>query len=72
MSAIKLASLTMETGDPQQAAVIGQQALNDARALRSRRAADDLRELGRRATKHPAVAEVAKLRHDIRRVLAAS
>jgi hypothetical protein len=49
MSGIKLASLTMTVGDPQEAAVIGAQALQDARSLRSRSAADDLRDLARRA-----------------------
>lgn len=72
MSGIKLASLTMTVGDPQEAAVIGEQALRDARSLRSRRAADDLRDLARRATAYEGVHEVASLHHDIRTVLAAS
>lgn len=72
MSGIKLAALTMTVGDPQEAAVVGEQALKDARLLRSRRAADDLRDLARRATAHEGVHEVASLRHDIRNVLAAS
>lgn len=72
MSGIKLASLTMTVGDPQQAATIGTQALKDARSLRSRRAADDLRDLARRATVHEPVSEVAELRYGIRNVLAAS
>ncbi|GAA1596451.1 helix-turn-helix transcriptional regulator [Kribbella hippodromi] len=72
MSGIKLASLTMTVGDPQEAAVIGAQALKDARSLRSRRAADDLRDLAHRATVFERVDEVAELRHDIRNVLAAS
>ncbi|GAA2790509.1 hypothetical protein GCM10010522_04850 [Kribbella solani] len=72
MSGIKLASLTMTVGDPREAAAIGTQALKDARSLRSRRAADDLRDLGHRATVFERVAEVAELRNDIRNVLAAS
>ncbi|WP_049797259.1 helix-turn-helix domain-containing protein [Kribbella flavida] len=71
MSGIKLASLTMTVGDPQEA-VIGAQALKDARSLRSRRAADDLRDLARRATVFERIDEVDELRHDIRNVLAAS
>jgi hypothetical protein len=72
MSGIKLASLTMTVGDPQEAAVIGAQALQDARSLRSRRAADDLRDLARRATVFERVDEVAELRQGIRNALAAS
>lgn len=72
MSGIKLASLTMTVGDPQEAATIGQQALKNARVLRSRRAADDLRDLGHRATGFEQVHEVAELRHEIRNVLVAS
>ncbi len=45
ISRIKLASLTMATGDPVEAAVIGAVALPDASRLRSRRAVDDLLEL---------------------------
>ncbi|TDO57355.1 hypothetical protein EV651_11179 [Kribbella sp. VKM Ac-2571] len=50
MSGIKLASLTVTVRDPQEAAVVGAQALKDTHSLRSRRAADDLRDLARRAT----------------------
>jgi hypothetical protein len=45
ISGTKLATLTMLTGDPRQAALIGQRALDDAGQLRSRRVTDDLREL---------------------------
>ncbi|MEV0291662.1 MULTISPECIES: hypothetical protein [unclassified Kribbella] len=69
MSGIKLASLAMTVGDPQEAAAIGAQALKDARSLRSRRAADDLRDLASRATVFERVAELC---HDIRNVLVAS
>ncbi|MEV7907930.1 XRE family transcriptional regulator, partial [Streptomyces anulatus] len=44
-SGIKLASLTMVTGAPEEAAAIGVRALRDAVAVRSRRTADELREL---------------------------
>lgn len=61
ISATKLASLIMATSDPAEAASIGQSALQDASHLRSRRAADDLRELRRFAeprTEQPNVAEL--------------
>ncbi|MGH3696553.1 MAG: XRE family transcriptional regulator, partial [Pseudonocardiaceae bacterium] len=61
----KLASLTMATGDPIQAATIGHTALDAAGTLRSRRAADDLRELARCAAQHQHRDEVAHLRHRI-------
>ncbi|MGH3833896.1 MAG: hypothetical protein ACRDRS_26230 [Pseudonocardiaceae bacterium] len=41
----KLASLTMVTGDPLQAAALGHAALDIAGTIRSRRAAEELREL---------------------------
>ncbi len=67
MSGIKLASLSMATGDPQNAATIGRTALKEAKKLRSRRAADDLRELARITGKHhPRDADAADLRRHIR------
>jgi transcriptional regulator with XRE-family HTH domain len=68
----KLASLTMLAGDPVEAATIGREAVETAGTLRSRRAADDLRELGRYAGRHPKVAEVVELRHRISRTVIAS
>jgi hypothetical protein len=61
----KLASLTMATGDPLQAATIGHEALDAAGTLRSRRTAEQLRELARYATAHQHLDEVAHLRHRI-------
>ncbi|MGH3977252.1 MAG: XRE family transcriptional regulator, partial [Pseudonocardiaceae bacterium] len=61
----KLASLTMATGDPIQAAAIGHQALDAAGTLRSRRVTDDLRELARYAAPHQRLDEVADLRYRI-------
>lgn len=55
----KLASLTIATGDPVEAATIGTAALDAAGTIRSRRAADNLRELARHATRHHNVTEVA-------------
>jgi hypothetical protein len=65
----KLASLTMATGDPLQAAAIGHQALDIAGTIRSRRAAEELRELSRYAVAHQHLDEVAHLRHRIRALL---
>ncbi len=60
----KLASLIMVT-DPIQAATLGHAALDVAGTVRSRRAADDLRELARYAAGHQALDEVAHLRYRI-------
>lgn len=68
----KLASLTMATGDPTEAAVIGEAALQSAGPIRSRRAADDLRELSRYASRHLRIDTVAALRHHISVAVAAS
>ena len=61
----KLASLRMVTGDPLQAAGIGHEALDVAGTLRSRRAAEELRELSHYAAAHQQLDEVAHLRHRI-------
>jgi hypothetical protein len=61
----ELASLTMATGDPLQAASIGHQALDVAGTIRSRRATEKLRELNRYAAAHQQLEEVAHLRHRI-------
>ncbi|MFF3501206.1 helix-turn-helix domain-containing protein [Streptomyces sp. NPDC003247] len=65
ISRTKLAALIMAKGDPRQAAVIGHDALDEAGRLTSRRAADDLRQLGAFAGKHPAVGEAQALRERI-------
>ncbi|MGH3801696.1 MAG: XRE family transcriptional regulator [Pseudonocardiaceae bacterium] len=61
----KLASLTMATGDPIQAATIGHTALDVAGTVRSRLVTDYLRELAQYATTHQHLDEVAHLRHRI-------
>ena len=68
----KLASLTMVAGDPVEAATIGTEAVTAAGTLRSRRAADDLRELARYANVHADVGEVVELRQRIRTAVLAS
>lgn len=65
MSQIKLASLVMATGDPCEAAVVGGRALEAASTIRSRRAANDMRELRRFAEPHEKLQGVAELIHRI-------
>jgi transcriptional regulator with XRE-family HTH domain len=65
ISGIKLASLTMATGDPDEAAAIGARAVTDAGTVRSCRAQDDMRELSRLARPHERRTPVAELRHRI-------
>jgi hypothetical protein len=65
----KLASLTMATGDPLQAATIGHEALDATSMIRSRTTADNLRELARYAAAHQNLDEVAHLRHRISTVV---
>lgn len=70
ISGIKLASLTMATGDPMEGAAMGKAALVDAGHIRSRRAADDLRELAGLAERHGKASEVEELRTHIGATLA--
>lgn len=65
ISGIKLASLTMVTGDPDEAGEIGRRALTSAGTIQSRRAADDLRQLRALAAPHNRIDEVSELRHAI-------
>lgn len=65
ISRTKLASLLMAKGDPHQAAALGHDALNEVGRLTSRRAADDLRQLGRFASKHRTVQAASALRDRI-------
>jgi hypothetical protein len=65
----KLASLTMVSGDPLQAAALGHQALDVAGSIRSGRTAEELRELSRYAAAHQDLDEVAHLRHRISTLL---
>lgn len=72
ISQTKLASLTMAAGDPRHATVLGHEALDAAGALKSLRAAANLRELHRYAGRHTAIPEVAELRDRITTTLAAA
>lgn len=71
ISRTKLASLVMAKGDPVQAVAIGHQALDDVGLLTSRRAADDLRELGRFAAQHRNLEAAVDLRQRIKGTLQA-
>ncbi|MFG1878010.1 helix-turn-helix domain-containing protein [Sphaerisporangium sp. NPDC049003] len=66
ISGVKLASLTMATGDPREAAAIGERAVADGGTVRSRRAADDMKELYQLASAHEHITSVAELRHHIK------
>jgi ATP/maltotriose-dependent transcriptional regulator MalT len=61
----KLASVTMATGDPRQAAALGAAALDAAGTIRSRLTLEGLRELNRHAAAHQDIDEVARLRQQI-------
>ncbi|MFD8609625.1 XRE family transcriptional regulator [Streptomyces sp. NPDC059631] len=61
ISRTKLASLTMLTGDPQEATLIGQMALDEVGHLTSRRAAADMHELVEAATPHLRCADTGYL-----------
>ncbi|MGB6162261.1 MAG: XRE family transcriptional regulator [Pseudonocardiaceae bacterium] len=65
----KLANLTMATGDPLQAAIIGHEALEVAGTIRSRVTDDALRDLSQYAAAHQNLDEVAHLRHRINTLL---
>lgn len=65
MDQLKLASLVMMTGDPDEAAVLGGQALDAASAIRSQRTADFMRELRRFGEPHQRLTAVAELTHRI-------
>ena len=61
ISGTKLATLTMQTGDPIEAVAIGTRALNDAGRLRSQRAVSDLIELRQTAERYARTVPVAEL-----------
>ncbi|MFJ1994265.1 helix-turn-helix transcriptional regulator [Streptomyces asiaticus] len=65
LSRTKLAALFMAKGDPRQAAQIGHDALDEVGKLTSRRAIDDLQQLGSFAAKHSKVREANVLRERI-------
>ncbi|MGW5649129.1 hypothetical protein ACWEV3_42910 [Saccharopolyspora sp. NPDC003752] len=64
-SRIRLASLMMSTGHPEDAVPVGRQAVLDAAPLRSKRLFKELHGLAHAATPHARISDVADLRHDI-------
>lgn len=62
---VNLAILTMVTGEPLQAAIIGHAALDAAGTVRSRRTAEELRKLAQYVAPHQHIDEVAHLIHRI-------
>ncbi|MEU0992267.1 helix-turn-helix transcriptional regulator [Streptomyces sp. NPDC005953] len=65
LSGTKLATLLMTTGDPQHATTIANRALDEAGRIRSRRAIDDIRALGRSTHPYRHHPDTAELRHRI-------
>jgi len=59
---IKYATLLMATSDPHEAAAVGNKAVDEAGAVRSRRVVNDLRTLQRFAGRHPRIIEAVELR----------
>ncbi|MFF7249962.1 helix-turn-helix domain-containing protein [Embleya sp. NPDC008237] len=70
-SGTKLATLTMITGDPREAAAIGHRALNEVDRLRSKRAAWDMGDLFSASASHRRVPEIIALRERIKAVVTA-
>lgn len=64
-SEIKLASLVMVAGDPNEASETGRRALASAGTIRSRRVADDLRQLRTLSEPHEQITQVSELCHAI-------
>ncbi|MFI1584733.1 helix-turn-helix domain-containing protein [Embleya sp. NPDC020630] len=69
LSGTKLATLTMITGDPQEAAAIGHRALDEVDRLRSGRAARDVGDLFTASAPYRRVPEVIALREHIRTIV---
>lgn len=61
-SQIRLAALTMQLGDPREAAALGMEAVKHSRALRSARIVTELRGLAAVASTHRRITEVGELR----------
>ncbi|MBF6427826.1 hypothetical protein IU440_24400 [Nocardia cyriacigeorgica] len=64
-SRTRLATLTMQLGDPCTAAALGRQAVTDATHFHSQRIRDELTSLAAAATPHRRITEVADLCHTI-------
>ncbi|WP_280398750.1 XRE family transcriptional regulator [Nocardia carnea] len=64
-SRTRLATLTMQLGDPRTAAALGMQAVTDATHFHSQRIRDELMSLAAATTPHRRITEVAELRRTI-------
>ncbi|WP_324197306.1 XRE family transcriptional regulator [Nocardia cyriacigeorgica] len=64
-SRTRLATLTMQLGEPRTAATLGMEAVADASKFHSQRIRDELRNLAAVATPHRRITGVAELRHAI-------
>lgn len=64
-SRIRLATLMMKIGDPREAAMIGYQALADAKSFRSKRVLAELHSLGQVADQHSRNSDVLNFRREI-------
>jgi hypothetical protein len=71
LSHVNLVKLTLVTGDPAEAAAVGNAVLDEAQTLRSRRVADGLRELSRLAAEHRGQGDLDDLRERIASAVAA-
>ncbi|WP_413116276.1 helix-turn-helix domain-containing protein [Streptomyces sp. CY1] len=71
LSGTKLGTLTMATGDPQEAVCIAHRALDEIGQLRSKRAVTDVQDLARASAKYAKNSDVAGLRERIRRTVPA-
>jgi hypothetical protein len=65
LSCTKLASLIMLRGDPREGAALGHRALEFSGSLTSKRASEDLRQLGRFVSRHSKVPEAVALKERI-------
>ena len=65
-SGLKLAELTMRTGDPRQAVSMAEAALDDAQSIHSRRLDQLVSDLAHACARHQSVPEVAHLVHTIK------
>lgn len=70
MSGLKLATLALRTGDPEQAAAHGARAMNDLRGIRSARADQLAQELHTATTRHLRAPGVPELHHNLTEHLA--
>lgn len=65
-SGLKLAELTMRTGDPRQAVTVAETALRDAQTVHSRRVDQVATDLLRASARHRGIREVAHLAHSLK------